>query len=57
MPKPLNYEEKYNEVVNILKNAKSIVVCTADKDKVSARTVWFAFYEDSVYFGTSKAYA
>ena len=55
--KQLDFNECYNEIKEILEKEKSIVLCTSNGDKVSARTVFFAFYKDCIYFVTSKAYS
>jgi uncharacterized pyridoxamine 5'-phosphate oxidase family protein len=54
--KQLDYEEKINEVMNILKNEKPIVLCTSNGNKVAARTVYYFLFNDCIYFVTSKAY-
>lgn len=57
MPEQLEYETKYHEVMQYLKNKDSIVIATTNGNKVAARTVYFVLYESSIYFLTSKAYA
>ncbi len=54
--KELNFEEKYSEVMERLKNENTIVLATSYKDKVTARSLWFVLYKSSIYFFTTKAY-
>ena len=54
--KELNFEEKYNEVMERLKNEDTIVLATSYKDKVTARSLWFVLYKSSIYFFTTTAY-
>lgn len=56
MPKQLEYENKYNEFIDTLKNEKYIVLATINGNKAAARTVFYIFFENSIYFVTSKAY-
>jgi len=53
--KQLNYEEKIKDIENILKKEKTIVLCTSNGDKVAARTVYYFFYNDCIYFVTSNS--
>lgn len=55
--KDLDFKEKYNEVMERLKNNDTIVLATSKKDVVSARSVWYVLYESSIYFFTAPAYA
>lgn len=57
MPRQLQYDEKYIEIIKFLESKNAIVVATADGDKVAARTVYFILHESSIYFLTSKAYS
>ena len=57
MPKQLDYCEKYKEFAETLENNKSIVLATSHRDKVMARTVYYALHDSSLYFLTSSAYA
>jgi len=56
MPKQIDFDSRYNEIMDALKNDKSIVFCTSNGDKVAARTVFFALHNDCIYFMTSTAY-
>jgi len=56
MPKQLQYDNKYKEIINVLEGKDSIVIATSDKDKVAARTVYFIMFNSYIYFLTSKAY-
>ena len=56
MAKELDYEEKLYEIKDILEKEKEIVISTANGNKVAARTVYFVYYNNSIYFVTSKSY-
>lgn len=54
--KNLNYELLKQEVIRTLENSKSIVLATCSNNRVTAREVYFASNNLSIYFLTSKAY-
>ena len=54
--KQLDFNVKYTEIKNILKKEKSIVLCTSNGSKVAARTVYFVYFKDCIYFVTSMSY-
>lgn len=56
MPKDLDFLEKQKEITNVLEREKSIVIATADGERVAARTVYYVFLDESIYFYTSTAY-
>jgi len=56
MAKELDYKEKLNEIIGLLEKEKEIVISTANGNKVAARTVYFVFYNNCIYFVTSKSY-
>ena len=56
MPKQLQYDEAYNDIINALESRESIVIASFNKDKIAARTVYFTLYNSCIYFLTSKAY-
>jgi general stress protein 26 len=54
--KSLNYELLKQEVINTLENSRSIVLATCSNNRVTAREIYFASNNFSIYFLTSKAY-
>ena len=54
--KSLDYEALKREVIHTLENNKSIVLATCSNNRVTAREVYFASNDFSIYFVTSKAY-
>jgi len=51
-----SYIELLNEVIEILRNTKEIVIATCHKGRVTARTVYCICDDVHIYFITSKAY-
>lgn len=54
--KSLNYDVLKQEIINVMENSKSIVLATCSNNRVTAREVYFASKNFSIYFLTSKAY-
>lgn len=54
--KDINYQELHDEIVEVLKKTREIVVATSYKDKVTARTVYCICNGLDIYFITSRAY-
>lgn len=54
--KSIDYETLTQEVIHTLENNKSIVLATCSNNRVTAREVYFASKNLSIYFLTSKAY-
>lgn len=54
--KSLDYEILKQEVTHTLENSKSIVLATCSNNRVTAREVYFATNNFSIYFITSKAF-
>lgn len=54
--KILDYEILKQEVIHTLENSKSIVLATCSNNRVTAREVYFATNNFSIYFLTSKAF-
>jgi len=55
--KPLDFKEKYKEIMTNLEKESFIVLATLDGNKAAARTVYFFMYKSSIYFITAKAYS
>ena len=54
--KSLDYEILKQEVTHTLENSKSIVLATCSNNRVTAREVYVATNNFSIYFFTSKAF-
>jgi hypothetical protein len=54
--KMLDYQEQIDNLFNVMKSKKEIVLATTDGKAVSARTVYCVSNGRHVYFLTSKAY-
>jgi Pyridoxamine 5''-phosphate oxidase. len=52
----LDYEILKQEVIHIMQSSKSIVLATCSNNRVTAREVYFASDNFSLYFLTSKVY-
>lgn len=54
--KELDTSQFKKDIIAMLQEKREIVVATCDKDRVTARTVFFASDGLKIYFVTSKAY-